>query len=345
MRLLDLIVQTTEPLIVVPHEHGSPIAVSGPRDFARRVADCPLRFVIAEDLTRACGELAFAEGDRLAGCLDLLRIPAPSLWVEWSDTVHQQVISQCGTVARPDPNALGRQVGVLLQATPDGRSGMARTFWSTPSITGGAEALLSPLETHINFDANFVPAATVGGMLRGHYASLTDDDAGVAELLERVRFRFDESWLKYYDEAAPEPQSQESVARSSLASVACDVPMLMAFFLLLSATGATRGVPIHRDLLNRKRQARARPPLLDHIEVHACLPEHASGPKDFAEPSSATRRTPRLHHVRGHLVRREDRVFWRTPHLRGSARQGVIRSRTVCLSFSRTGGPSLSPAP
>jgi hypothetical protein len=344
MRLLDLIVQSTDPFIVVPHEHGSPMTVNGPRDFARSVADCPLRFVITEDLTRACAELAFAEGDRLASCLDLLRIPAPSLWVEWSDTVHQQVISQCGTVAQSDPNALGRQVGVLLQARPDGRSGMARTFWSAPA-DAGSEALLSPLETHINFDASYEPVGRVGGMLRGQYVSLTDRDSGVADLLERVRFRCDESWLKYYDIAAPDLQTQESVARSSLASVACDVPMLMAFFLLLSATGATRGVPVHRDLLNRKRQARGRPALLDHIEVHACLPEHSNGAQQSAESGAHSRRAPRLHHVRGHLVRREDRVFWRTPHLRGSARQGVVRSRTVCLSFSRTGAsaPAFSP--
>jgi hypothetical protein len=40
-----------------------------------------------------------------------------------------------------------------------------------------------------------------------------------------------------------------------------------------------------------------------------------------------------LHHVRGHIARRGDKVFWRLPHLRGSARLGVVRSRTVQLSF------------
>jgi hypothetical protein len=45
------------------------------------------------------------------------------------------------------------------------------------------------------------------------------------------------------------------------------------------------------------------------------------------------RRGPRLHHVRGHIARRGDKVFWRLPHLRGSARLGVVRSRTVQLSF------------
>lgn len=322
------------------------MAVSGPRDFAQQVAQCPLRFVISEDLTRVCAELAFAEGDRLAGCLDLLRIPARSVWVEWSDTVHQQVIRQCGTVRQSDPNCSGRQVGVLLQASPDGRSGTARTFWSATTSAGASEALMSPLETHINLDASFEPAARVSGMLHGQYASLTDaDDPGVAELLERVRFRCDESWLKYYEKAAPDPESQESAARSCLACVASDVPLLMAFFLLLGATGATRPVPVQRAQLNRKRLARACSPLLDHIEVHASLPEHSSGAKDSSEQDSPTRRAPRLHHVRGHLVRREDRVFWRTPHLRGNARQGVIRSRTVCLSFSRTAIPPSLSAP
>jgi hypothetical protein len=47
------------------------------------------------------------------------------------------------------------------------------------------------------------------------------------------------------------------------------------------------------------------------------------------------RQSPRLHHVRGHLVRRDHRVFWRIPHLRGSGFRGAVRSRTVCLSFGR----------
>jgi hypothetical protein len=126
------------------------------------------------------------------------------------------------------------------------------------------------------------------------------------------------------------------VVRKSLAGVAHDIPLLLAFFLLLNAKGATRPVPVQREQLNRKRSAKKRPPLLDHIEVHATLPAQTAGFLD-AEAGPIARRPPRLHHVRGHLVRRENRVFWRTPHLRGSARQGIVHSRTVCLSFSRAG--------
>jgi hypothetical protein len=34
-------------------------------------------------------------------------------------------------------------------------------------------------------------------------------------------------------------------------------------------------------------------------------------------------------------VRRDNRIFWRVPHLRGSAARGMVRSRTICLSFAR----------
>jgi hypothetical protein len=38
-----------------------------------------------------------------------------------------------------------------------------------------------------------------------------------------------------------------------------------------------------------------------------------------------------MHHVRGHLVRRYNTVFWRRPHWRGHARLGCVRSRSVEL--------------
>jgi len=335
VRLLDLVAQCRDPFVILPTAYGAkPIEVSGPSDFARQIVECPLRFVIADDLTRASAELAFADGDRLASCLDLLRIPAPLLWVEWNDAVHQQVICECGIVAQRDRDAFGRHVGVLLRASQDGRSATVRTFWSVGAANGQCEAQMSPLETYIDLDDRFVSTGDPDAMLRGHYASVTyGGDAGVADLLQRVRFQFDDKWLNYYSAAAQAADVRQRVARASLAAVAHDIPLLLAFFLLLNAQGATRRMPVARGVLNRKRVERDRAPLLDHVEVHASLPELSRAQEESAEVGS--RRSPRLHHVRGHLVRREDRVFWRTPHLRGNALQGVVRSRTVCLSFRR----------
>ena len=107
---------------------------------------------------------------------------------------------------------------------------------------------------------------------------------------------------------------------------------MLAFLLLLSAKDATRLLPVSRAAINRKRLANGRAPLLDHIEVNASL-DAVSTPESAGELSG--RQSPRLHHVRGHLVRRENRVFWRVPHLRGSGSRGTVRSRTVCLAFTR----------
>jgi len=338
MRLLDLVVQSREPFIVLPHvKDARQIVVSSPGDFAQSIVQCPQRYVLADDLTRACAELAFADGDRLVGCLDLIRIPAPRLWIEWNDAVHQEVIARCGVVARGDPQAAGRRVGLLLEATPCGRAAVARTFWSAWQA-GENRAEVSPLEIHIHLDERFETATETAGIFAGAYARLMDaHHPSAGDLLDRVRFRFDRKWSQYYAVAAADADTRATVMRSSLAAVAHDVPVLLAFFLLLNAKGATRPVPVLRNTLNRKRLARDRAPLLDHVEVHASLPQDPAGRNDANDAMAGARRPPRLHHVRGHLVRREDRVFWRTPHLRGNALQGVVRSRTVCLSFSQAG--------
>src|SRR4029077_6209051 len=134
------------------------------------------------------------------------------------------------------------------------------------------------------------------------------------DLLDRVRFRFDHKWSRYYEAAVTDESTRAAIIRCSLAGVAHDVPLLLAFFLLLNAKGATRPVPILRNTLNRKRLARDKAPLLDHVEVHASLPPESDGRRNANDDPADGRRRRRLHHVRGHLVRREDRVFWRTPH-------------------------------
>jgi hypothetical protein len=81
------------------------------------------------------------------------------------------------------------------------------------------------------------------------------------------------------------------------------------------------------ERLNRSRLRCGRTPLLDHTEMLAPIFEYGDSP--LSESSIVERRTPRLHHVRGHLVRRGSQLFWRVPHLRGNPRWGILRTRTV----------------
>jgi hypothetical protein len=210
---------------------------------------------------------------------------------------------------------------------------VGRTFWTSAASDESSEVTLSPLETHIDLRGEFTDPSSKQDVLSGGFIDATDrSNSATATLLNHVRFRFDESWAAYYRAAANSADFKRRLIEDSLATIAWDAPFLLAFLLLLSAKDATRGVPVSRAAINRKRLTHGRAPLLDHIEVNASLDAVAT-----AESSGdlSGRQSPRLHHVRGHLVRRENRVFWRVPHLRGSASRGMVRSRTVCLSFSR----------
>jgi hypothetical protein len=334
MRLLDRVARCRAPLTLQPVRRGAtPREVAGPSRFAAQMAACPLRFVLGDDLTRASAELAFADGARLAGCLDLLRMPAPHMWIEWNDEVHKRVIHETQSAGDFDAAAIGRKVGILLQASANGLSAVGRTFWTDAGGDEHAEVTLSPLETHIDLRGEFADAARAHDVLSGGFVDVTHGgNSATASLLGQVKFRFDESWANYYREAACNADFKRRLINDSINSIAWDAPFLIAFLLLLSAKDATRLIPVSRAALNRKRVANGRAPLLDHIEVNASL--DAVSTSDSAGDLSG-RQSPRLHHVRGHLVRREHRVFWRVPHLRGSAAQGTVRSRTVCLAFTR----------
>jgi hypothetical protein len=334
MRLLDRVARCQGPLrLVLDHQPSTLFEVTGPGAFASRVADCPLRYVLDDDLTRACAELAFADGARLVGCLDLVRVPAPQLWIEWNDEVHKKVIYDTNASATYDSAASGRRVGVFLQRSADGLRATARTFWADAAAEEPGEVTLSPLETHIDLRGEHPNPAHIAGILAGGYAALMDPaDGAMSSLFDQLRFRFDDRWAAYYRAAATDPETQRHVVQASVVAVARDIPMLLGFFLLLSAKDATRSIPVQRSAINRKRLALGRAPLLDHIEVRASL--NAVRESDSSGVNPSGRQSPRLHHVRGHLVRRENSVFWRTPHLRGSASRGMVRTRTVCLSFA-----------
>ena len=336
MHLLDQLAQSRSPLLLaLDFAPRQPISLTGPADYASRVSGCPLRYVLGDDLTHAAAHLAFAEGDQLASCLDLVRIPATHLWVEWSDEVHKKVIHETGAASDFDADARGRRVGILLEATPCGRCGTARTFW-TQATDGDVPAVtLSPIETHIDLRDVKTGGTVEGGLMSGGFVRVTDErDPAMDTLLDNARFRFDGRWTEYYRAAARTAESQHAAVSGSLAAVARDVPLLLAFFLLLNARDATSRVPVTREILNIKRSRLGRPPLLDHIEVRASLDRLATAAD--SERHRGERRTPRLHHVRGHLVRRGNSIFWRSPHVRGRASLGAVRTRTVCLAFEQS---------
>src|SRR5579872_1078666 len=85
MRLVDCIAQCHEPFIVRDNVDGRLTTLNNTADFSASIACCPLRYVLTDDLVRLCADLAYSKGARAVACADLLRAPAATLWVEWSN--------------------------------------------------------------------------------------------------------------------------------------------------------------------------------------------------------------------------------------------------------------------
>lgn len=325
MRLLDLIAQG----------HSIPIRLDDGRvlptadRFKNDVRDCPLRYVLSDQLVHCATQLAYAEGDRLSACLDLIHIPSQSVWVEWADTPRRDALKEIPTLEVKCREGAQRG-GALVTAAPDCRCGHIRTFWSTPDDL----AFLSPVVTYFSLDQppaeqhqkDFSP-------WRGDAFLRLEEEPAIDELLAHLRFHFDDEWAIYYRERCHTVDLRDSVLRTNLGCVAFDTPMLLAFFLLLGAHNLLPHQEVRHERINRVRQHSGKPPLLEHIEVSA--PLDTALPSGSVSDGESSRLRPRLHHVRGHIVRRGATVFWRSPHLRGSARLGRVRSRTVALWLAR----------
>jgi hypothetical protein len=328
VRLLDQIAQHPEPFLVRQND-GRVLRLAGAGDFAALIQRCPLRYVLADELTRDCTALAYSDGARLADCLDLVHMPAREWWVEWNDEAREQEYRAALCLHSPAPglSAVVR-AGAYIRAEAGGRSGVMRTFWSCRDQPN--DPLLAPLEIHFDLDAAAQCRGSLNELLNGTCVSVPIVAApGVCEVLQRARYRLDPGWLSYYRGNLVTAGARQQVLSESLGTVAADFPVVVALLLMMTVRG---GLPQRREdlvSLNTKRSRLGKPPLLEHIEMSSpVVPLRAMA---RSSDLHTLRRTARLHHVRGHLVRRANLVFWRTPHWRGHLRLGQVRSRTITL--------------
>ena len=332
MRLIDRIAQCRLPFIVEHQTTKAQSRLSGAADFATELAACPIRYVLSDDLTRLCTAVAYSRGARALACADLLYIPAERIWVEWCDGPWRAELAHYGFKRPNDLEVHGGRRGAYIRAARSGRRGSLRTFWTVGD--SDVHILAGSMEAYFDLDT---PEGEEPEPMDGEMRSpmtVSDGEGGDAGVLRRCfRFRYENSWAHYYDHASLTADTRAAVDRHALGTIAIDIPVLLAFFLLLGTRSGLPQRPVTLERLNRARRKVSKPSLLDHIEVFSPL-ILSHYPSDRAD-TARVRNGPRLHHVRGHLVRRGSQVFWRVPHLRGSSRSGVIRSRTVTWTFDR----------
>ena len=346
MRLADRIAQCRTPFIVENTKDGSVTRLNSATAFSEDIGSCATRYVLSDELTRLCTALAYSKGASTLACADLLHVPAERVWVEWTEAPWRNELARYGFKAPLDSTCLGRR-GVFIQSTPQGRRGLLRTFWA--SGESELSVLSSSMEAYFDFDTQDGEDPGVFGRQLRSSICVADDAVGDADILRRCfRFRFERSWQDYYEKAQLTAVQATAVTHHALGTIAIDIPVLLAFFLLLATRPGLPRRPLMLERLNKARAKCGKAALLEQTEVFApLLPEYKS---ESGSGPGAARRACRLHHVRGHLVRRGSTLFWRVPHLRGNARAGSVRTRTVTwlfdpsISSSRRGGHVAGPA-
>ena len=324
--MADRIAQCRTPFIVENTKDGSVTHLNNAAAFSKEIDCCATRYVLSDELTRLCTALAYSKGASTLACADLLHVPAERVWVEWTEAPWRNELACYGFKSPVDSACSGRR-GVFIQSNPDGRSGLMRTFWA--SGESELNVLSSSMEAYFDFDTQEGENPAVFDRQKCPSICVSDNAAaGNADILRRCfRFWFERSWQDYYERAQLTPIQAAALSHHALGTIAIDIPVVLAFFLLLATRPGLPRRPLMLERLNRARAKSGKPPLLDQIEVFSPLmPEFESGRSSY---SGASRRSRRLHHVRGHLVRRGSKLFWRVPHLRGNARAGTIRTRTV----------------
>jgi hypothetical protein len=331
MRLIDRILQCRAPFIVESTVDGACTRLSGAMDAAADLNRCPIRYVLDDALTSLCTDLAYSNGVTVMACADLIRVPAENVWVEWCNRPWQQALQRNGMNAdTTDSSQLGH-CGMLLRSSKQGRDGLMRGFWSL----GDSDFDVHASAAQVEFDLDAAPLTRPhdeAGVLR--VAAPAIDPTGI--LGRAFHFEFEESWAKYYRDAVPSASHRQEILNRSIGILALAIPVLLAFFLLLTTRDGLPQRVMQLERLNRGRILRGRIPLAEHIEVNApFLPPYREMQVETGS-SASTRRRPRLHHVRGHLVRRDDCLIWRAPHLRGKSNAGAIMSRTVEWRFDQS---------
>jgi hypothetical protein len=337
MRLVDHVAQCKLSILAAGLTPDCRTRLSGAADHAAQVAQCESRYILTDELTRLCAALAYSKGARALECVDLIRVPAERVWIEWNQAPWIEELKGFGFRVEENRAGASRCRGALILASRDGKRGNIRTFWDATDCKPNVHA--SSMLAEFNLDDSTEPTGMVES---GSHSGLSpmgalcvsgDAQAGPDLIARCFRFQFERTWGEYYERANLARDERIALTHHCLGTIAPDIPLLLAFFLLLATRGGLSQNLVNRGRLNRIRQRDGRPSLLDHIEVSTPIIPYGSRQPFAADAGGRASRERRLHAVRGHLVRRGSSVFWRVPHLRGSARWGVVRSRTVTWQF------------
>src|SRR5580700_5711852 len=191
VNLIDSVAQCRAPFVVQDRTSGRLTILNNAAECAARVAGCRVRYVLSDDLTQLCADLAYSRGARTVACADLLHVPAETLWVEWCNEPWQNALQQYGfPLIQAGAQWVGRR-GAWIRSSRDGRRGLVRTFWSATA----ADVLASSVEAYFDFDTAAGEEPDPIDLQTGFAGRVHDSERADDDILGRCfRFRYEQSW-------------------------------------------------------------------------------------------------------------------------------------------------------
>ena len=312
MRLIDSVIHA--PRFRIGEDRTGqqyPLPGVGIRSFD--IENCPLRYLLDPAASQQCCDLIRTQAELFEPDNPLLRMPAGHFWLEWFE--------------EPDPSdAAGiltnTRMAVLVEASASGRQAVLTRF--SEDSAGNVDMAPGTLSFDLDHLA-VVPKGSESSFRLSH-----GELPHVAALLRHATLHMDPAWTAAFQRCT-RAEYQTFVAKAA-AAMWFVLPFTLAFSALLNSRTVLREHHTNLARLNAVRAKRGRVPLMEHIEVALRLGERLMPVGRNA--TSSARTTPRLHFVRGHLVHRAGKTFWRAAHFRGNGDTPIV-SKTVNVSAAR----------
>jgi hypothetical protein len=276
---------------------------------------CSLRYVLDEDVAEQCRELIRRDNGLLDPDNELLRIPGELFWMEWPAEAS-------------DGSGCRSSLAALVEASPSGRSGTVTGFFENE---GQADLLI--LTSEFDLDRPLAPPEASRDSLRVRHGDLPH----LNKLFDHSLLTMDPTWRPFL--ASRGAAEFKKAVRELSDSSWFNLPMVLAFAALVNSGEVLDERRPELTRLNVARAKRGQPPLLEHVQVRMRLGSQSSGAGGTG--SSSERSSPRLHYVRGHLVRRGGATFWRAPHMRGDHHSPILSKTVLVTSERRKAAPDL----
>lgn len=281
----------------------------------------------------AAHQVSRSRPSSILSVIRFFRLPFDAIWMEWAGDIPG-VELDTNFPEREFERTAPRRMGVLARNSRSTTDDIdLYFFWShrheiekigIPSVNPSLFACSLNRAAHspnISSDC-FTHAARILGSLKNNARELE----ALAELIARFSIFIPYHMEGFHRKSILHTSRKESFEAACKRDLAGEPPLTVAAICLLNTKNLVKIENINLSSLNRARERRGNPPLLDYNEVSISLSKTS---RNRALASGITGVDLKKHLVRGHFKLRETGIFWWRSFVRGNVGKPSIPQKYV----------------